>query len=191
MKKVTPVLVVDRIEPLLALWEALGFTRAVEVPHGDALGFVSLSCDAAEVMYQTFDSVRADEAQVLEGTRALGAAALFFEVDDLDAVTSKLPATTDVIVARRTTFYGSTETVIRDGAATIAGILLSQYLIWSIVCGDALEGVQGRYFLEILPLVLTALAVPRIRWRFAQWAIIAVAVVCNALAINVLVQRYW
>jgi hypothetical protein len=74
---------------------------------------------------------------------------------------------------------------------TIAGILLSQYLIWSVVCGDALEGVQGRYFLEILPLFLAPLALPRIRLRTSQWIVIAVAVVCNAMALLTLVHRYW
>jgi uncharacterized membrane protein len=74
---------------------------------------------------------------------------------------------------------------------TIAGILLSQYLIWSVVCGDALEGVQGRYFLEILPLFLAALALPRIRLRTNPWIIVVVAVVCNAMALLTLVRRYW
>jgi len=76
-------------------------------------------------------------------------------------------------------------------AMTVAGILLSQYLIWSIVCGDALEGVQGRYFLEILPLFLAALALPRIRLRINPWIVIAVAAVCNAMALLTLVRRYW
>lgn len=76
-------------------------------------------------------------------------------------------------------------------AMTIAGILLSQYLIWSVVCGDAIEGVQGRYFLEILPLFLAALALPRIRLRTNPWVVIAVAAVCNAMALLTLVRRYW
>jgi uncharacterized membrane protein len=74
---------------------------------------------------------------------------------------------------------------------TIAGILLSQYLIWSVVCGDALEGVQGRYFLEILPLFLAAIALPRIRLRTNPWVVIAVTVVCNAMALLTIVRRYW
>jgi uncharacterized membrane protein len=76
-------------------------------------------------------------------------------------------------------------------AMTVAGILLSQYLIWSIVCGDALEGVQGRYFLEILPLFLAGIAVPRIRVRTNPWIVIGVAAVCNAMALLTLVHRYW
>jgi uncharacterized membrane protein len=76
-------------------------------------------------------------------------------------------------------------------AMTVAGIFLSQYLIWSVVCGDALEGVQGRYFLEILPLFLAALALPRMRLRMNPWIVIAVAVVCNTMALLTLVHRYW
>src|SRR3954451_17381407 len=119
LKKITPVLIVDRIEPLLPLWDALGFARAAEVPHGDALGFVMLTRDGVEVMYQTFDSVRGDEAKVLEGSRAIGASAVFIEVDDLDDIARRIPGGTEVIVARRQTFYGSTETVIRYAAGNV------------------------------------------------------------------------
>src|SRR3954467_388438 len=90
IKKITPVLIVDRIEPLLPLWDALGFARAAEVPHEDALGFVMLTRDGVEVMYQTLDSVRADERKALEGSRAIGASAVFFEVDDLVALKAQI-----------------------------------------------------------------------------------------------------
>jgi hypothetical protein len=119
IKKATPVLIVDRIEPLLPLWDALGFSRAAEVPLGEGLGFVILTRDSVEVMYQTFDSVRSDEAKVLEGPRAIGAAAVFVEVDDIEALADLLPDGTAVVVMRRTTFYGSTETVIRDAAGNV------------------------------------------------------------------------
>jgi hypothetical protein len=119
IKKVTPVLIVDRIEPVLPLWDALGFSRAAEVPHGDVLGFVILTRDGAEVMYQTFDSVRGDEAKVLEGPSAIGAAAVFIEVGDIEALAALIPSNTAVIVERRQTFYGSTETVIRDAAGNV------------------------------------------------------------------------
>jgi len=119
IKKITPVLIVDRIEPLLPLWDALGFACAAEVPHGDALGFVMLTRDGIEVMYQTFDSVRGDEAKALEGARAIGASAVFFEVDDLDALKTQIPDGTEIIAASRKTFYGSTETIIRDAAGNV------------------------------------------------------------------------
>ena len=76
--------------------------------------------------------------------------------------------------------------------ATIGGVLLSQYLIWSIICGPTIEGVQGRYFLPILPLALFCMGVgARLRQSAQTIAIVAVAVVANATALCVLVQRYW
>src|SRR5207237_6539683 len=111
-RKLTPVLIVDAIEPLLPLWDALGFTHVAEVPHGEALGFVILARDGVEVMYQTLASVREDEPKVLE--RGVGAAMLFIEVDNLDEVAALVPADAEVIVRRRTTNYGATEMFIRD-----------------------------------------------------------------------------
>ena len=123
--KITPVLVVPAIEPLLPLWEALGFARTAEVPHGDRLGFVILAHENAELMLQTIDSVRADEPRVLEGLVPPGATSLFIEVDDLDAVVAKLPSGTEVFVERRTTPYGATETFIRDGAGNV--VIFAQF----------------------------------------------------------------
>ncbi|MEK6374145.1 MAG: VOC family protein [Acidobacteriota bacterium] len=127
VKKITPVLVVDAIEPVLPLWDALGFARTAEVPHGDRLGFVILAAGGLEVMYQTVDSVRADNAAALEGPRPIGAAALFIEVDDLAAAEASFPAGTDVIVRQRKTFYGSTETILRDAAGNV--ITLAQFQV--------------------------------------------------------------
>lgn len=116
--KITPVLVVPEIEPVLPLWEALGFARVAEVPHGEKLGFVILAGDGAEVMYQTVESVRADEPRALEG-KGPGAASLFIEVPKLDEVVAKLPAGTEIFVERRVTPYGATETMLRDAAGTV------------------------------------------------------------------------
>ena len=114
MKKLTPVLVVDAIEPVLDLWDALGFERTAEVPHGDRLGFVILQNGPAELMYQTFDSVRADDARFGSD---FGRAGVFIEVENLDAIA--VPPGTNVVVQRRKTFYGSTETVLRDAAGNM------------------------------------------------------------------------
>ena len=118
-EKLTPVLVVAAIEPILPFWTALGFKVTTEVPHGEKLGFVILEADGIEVMYQTVGSVREDEKAVLEGPRELGASSLFIQVSDVEKVASKLPAHADVIVKRRTTFYGSTETIVRDPAGNV------------------------------------------------------------------------
>ena len=118
-KRLTPVLVVDAIEPVLPFWSALGFTRVTEVPEGDRLGFVILQRDDVEVMYQTFKSVEKDEPRSLKGKRAIGAAALFIAVDRLDDVAKLVPQGTDIIEHRRETFYGSTEMIVRDAAGNV------------------------------------------------------------------------
>ena len=74
----------------------------------------------------------------------------------------------------------------------IPGMLFSHYLIWNVVCGPVIEGVQGRYFLPVAPLaalVLTA-GVP-VSPRVQRWLITGVAIVANATALFVLLQRYW
>jgi hypothetical protein len=75
-------------------------------------------------MYQTLDSVRADEPRALEKASP-GTASLFVEVPDLDAAVAALPAGTDIFVARRTTPYGATETFLRDAAGNV--IVLAQF----------------------------------------------------------------
>jgi hypothetical protein len=123
--KITPVLLVPAIEPVLPLWEALGFARTAEVPHGDALGFVALKKGDAEVMVQTVESVRADEPLSLEGRTPVGGTSLFIEVENLDEAVARLPPGTDIFVPRRTTFYGATETFLRDAAGNV--IILAQF----------------------------------------------------------------
>jgi hypothetical protein len=61
VKKLTPVLFVERIELVLPFWtEHLGFIKTVEVPEGDRLGFVILQQGSVEVMYQSYASADKD-----------------------------------------------------------------------------------------------------------------------------------
>ena len=111
MKKVTPVLYVEEIEPLLDFWKRLGFQVTGEVPEGDRLGFVMLQSGSVELMYQTRTSV-AKEAPHLADT-PMGGAILFIEVGGLDAVVAALEGS-EVVVPRRTTFYGADEITVRE-----------------------------------------------------------------------------
>lgn len=61
MMKLSPVLFVETIEPCLGFWvDRLGFTRTMEVPYGDGLGFAAVASGAVEVMYQSRASVADD-----------------------------------------------------------------------------------------------------------------------------------
>ncbi len=116
LKRVSPVLFVDAIEPCLPLWETLGFTRTVEVPDNlGKLGFVILARDGHEVMYQSRTSAKTDVPALAEGAWR---SALYFEVDDLDGfahLTKGAPA----VFARRKTFYGAEEFGVRDAAGNV------------------------------------------------------------------------
>jgi len=115
VKKLTPVLFVERIEPVLPFWtEHLGFIKTVEVPEDGRLGFVILQQGDVEVMYQTYATVSKDLPQVLEQVRK-GPTFLYIEVENLDALKPALQST-DVYLPERKTFYGAREIGIRDPA---------------------------------------------------------------------------
>jgi uncharacterized glyoxalase superfamily protein PhnB len=115
IKRVTPIHVVESIEPALAFWEALGFAKIVEVPHGERLGFVLLARGEAHVMLQTRESVAAD-VPAMAGTGA----ALYVDVASLDAAIEAARGL-EVLVPRRTTFYGADEIWVRDPAGVVVG----------------------------------------------------------------------
>jgi uncharacterized glyoxalase superfamily protein PhnB len=116
VKKITPVLLVDEIEPVLPFWiDRLGFTKAIEVPDGDKLGFVDLQKGGVEVMYQTYGSVEKDAPPEMRAAARKGPTFLYLEVDSLDAV---LAAMKDVkkVMPERTAFYGMREFAVQDPA---------------------------------------------------------------------------
>ena len=119
MKKLTPILLVDAIEPMLPFWtERLGFQKTAEVPEGDHLGFVILAKDGIEVMYQTRASVDNDVPS-LRDMPSRGAM-LFIEVESIDAVENALKGV-EVVVPRRKTFYGADELFVREPGGNVVG----------------------------------------------------------------------
>lgn len=117
MKKLTPVLFVEEIEPVLPFWtQRLGFEKTTEVPEDDRLGFVILKRGNVEVMYQTRQSVANDVPPLADAP--LRGTFLFIEVDDLDAVQSALDGI-EPVVPRRKTFYGADELIVREPAGNV------------------------------------------------------------------------
>ena len=115
MRKLSPLLTVEAIEPCLPFWvERLGFAKTVEVPDGSSLGFVILAKDGVEIMYQSRASVAKDIPPMASGAAgAMPAMGLFIEVGDIDAIEQSLSGVPHVI-PRRKTFYGMDEVVVRD-----------------------------------------------------------------------------
>jgi uncharacterized glyoxalase superfamily protein PhnB len=114
VKRITPVLLVKEIEPLIPFWvDRLGFTKTIEVPEGNKLGFVVFQKGAAEVMYQTYSSVEKDAPPSMSADARKGPTYLYIEVDNFDSV---LAAMKDVkiVMPVRTAFYGMKEFAVQD-----------------------------------------------------------------------------
>lgn len=121
LKQLTPVMVVDAVEPCIAFWvDRLGFAVENQVPADDGtLVFASARSGAVEVMYQTRASVVAETpamAAELDGHSI----ALFITVDALDPIIEAL-AGAPVVKPRHKTFYGSEEIYVREPGGNVVG----------------------------------------------------------------------
>lgn len=107
IKRATPVLLVGAVEATRDFFKRVGFTVSVEVPDGNAVGFAMLDRDGVQLMVETRANSREPQAlrEVMMKSRQ---AAVFVEVDDLDAVIAAL-AGDKVLVERHKTFYNSDE----------------------------------------------------------------------------------
>jgi uncharacterized glyoxalase superfamily protein PhnB len=116
LKRLVPVLFVEKIEPCLPFWvDRLGFEKTTEVPEGDVLGFVILARGNVEVMLQTRASLKKDvPALAEERSRSF----LYIEVSDLEEFIKRLEGA-DIVVPVRDTFYGAREIGVRDPAGNV------------------------------------------------------------------------
>jgi uncharacterized glyoxalase superfamily protein PhnB len=118
MKSVTPVMVVEEIEPCVRFWtERFGFQITAEVPEGEKLGFVILAKDGVQLMYQSWESLKKD-VPALATHRFQAGISLYFIVEDINDAERTLQDIQKVI-PRRETFYGATEIGVRDPAGYV------------------------------------------------------------------------
>jgi uncharacterized glyoxalase superfamily protein PhnB len=115
VKKITAILFAQEIEPCIQFWtERLGFSKTVEVPEGDKVGFAILEKDGVELMYQSYSSVEKDNAATAAEARK-GPTFIYVEVDDLStALTATSGA--EIVMPVRSTFYGAKEFGVKDPA---------------------------------------------------------------------------
>jgi uncharacterized glyoxalase superfamily protein PhnB len=121
LQTMTPVMIVESVEPCLAFWvDRFGFTVENQVPGPDGkLIFASAKNDGIEVMYQTKASVVAEDpasAKDLAGHSIT----LFITVDDID-LAEKAAAGAPVVKAKHKTFYGSTEVYVKEPGGNVVG----------------------------------------------------------------------
>ena len=114
VRRITPVLLVKEIEPLIPFWvERLGFSKTVEVPDGNKLGFVIFQKDSVEVMYQIYSSVEKDAPAAMSLESRKGPTYLYLEVENVDAVLTAMKGV-KIVMPMRTAFYGMREFAVQD-----------------------------------------------------------------------------
>lgn len=121
MKKLTPLITVEEIEPCLPFWtDRLGFEVTVTVPQDEKMGFAILQKGAVEIMYQSRASLVAD-LPALADELVGQTTALFIEVDGIDELLEGLEGA-EVLVPRRQTSYGMDEIFVRAPCGTVVGL---------------------------------------------------------------------
>lgn len=121
MKKLTPILLVETIEPSLPFWtDGLGFEVTDEVREEDRLEFVILHHGELELMLQTHASAEKGDARLAAELRD-ATTCLYIEVEDLAAIQDRLQGV-EVLVAPHTTFYGAREVYVRAPGGPIVGL---------------------------------------------------------------------
>ena len=123
MKKLTPVIFVEAIEPCLEFWTRLGFEMTMSIPEGDQLGFAILASGPVEVMYQSRASVMKDLPALVQEPFT-SRTNLYIEVESLERVIPRL-AGAAIVVPPRKTFYGAEEIGVRAPCGTL--VLLAQF----------------------------------------------------------------
>jgi uncharacterized glyoxalase superfamily protein PhnB len=124
LKQLSPVLIVDDVEPCIAFWaERLGFAKENAVPDDKGkLIFASVNKDGVEIMYQTRASV-ADQSPAQASELTGHSTALFITVpsmSDLDAIEECVRGV-PMVKERHQTFYGSTEFYLREPGGNVVG----------------------------------------------------------------------
>ena len=115
VKKLTPVLFVEDIEPCVKFWvERLGFQKTMDVPDGNQLAFAMLQRGNVELMYQSYASADKDVTGISQLARK-GPTFLYVEVENLDETIAAVKGA-EVVMPVRTTFYGAKEIGIKDPA---------------------------------------------------------------------------
>lgn len=113
VKKITAVLVVDKIEPSIPFFvERLGFEMTVSIPEGENLGFAILVRDEIELMLQTLSSVEAENSKVAKMLEK-SVQMIYLEVEGLDEIEKALEGS-EIAIPKKTTFYGATEIGVRE-----------------------------------------------------------------------------
>ena len=121
-RRMSSVLLVDRIEPCLDFWvDRLGFEVRVQVEGEDALDFAILGRDDVEFSYRTRASLDVDAPGTIDDAPHNPWVVIYLEVDDLQSLLPRLEGV-EVVVPVRETILGGQEMFIREPSGRMLGL---------------------------------------------------------------------
>lgn len=114
INKATTILHVERVEPGVEFWTSrFGFMKTIEVPEGDHIGFAALENGPVELMYQTYEGMKADPANTLAAAAEQGPSFVFMEVADINKVLAAVEGA-NIVQGLHDTPYGAKEVIVRE-----------------------------------------------------------------------------
>jgi uncharacterized glyoxalase superfamily protein PhnB len=111
-KRITPVLFVQDVAVHKVLGRTPRLRENCRSARSQQVGFAMLQKGSVELMYQSYASADKDVAAISQVVRK-GPSFLYVEVDSLDQTIAAIQGA-EVVTPVRTTFYGATETSIKD-----------------------------------------------------------------------------
>ncbi|WP_169979726.1 VOC family protein [Tautonia rosea] len=122
-RRMTPVFLVDRIEPCLDFWvDRLGFEVTLQIPGEDGLDFVRVSRDEAEVFYRTRASVESQSPGIVESSDHSPWVILSMLVSDLDELLPRLKGL-EIVVPQRESDFGVRELYVREPSGRVVALV--------------------------------------------------------------------
>ena len=118
IQKLSPILVVNEIEPCIEFWQQIGFEKTIEILEGAKLGFLALEKDGVEIMYQSLKSIKKDLPAVEK--EGLSKSFFYIKINGIDAIQKKF-SLKSIVVPLRKTFYGALEVFVREPGGNIIG----------------------------------------------------------------------
>lgn len=114
INKATTIFHVERVEPGIDFWtERFGFRKTIEVPEGNHVGFAAVENGSVELMYQTYEGMKAAPDNPLADFAEQGPSFIFMEVSDINEVLTALEGA-EIIQGLHDTPYGAKEVIVRE-----------------------------------------------------------------------------
>lgn len=121
--RMTPVFLVDRVEPCLDFWvDRLGFDAGLRVVGEDGIEFVQLSRDDVRLVYRTRSSLGQSSPEALGAEAHLPWVILYLPVSNLDAVLPRLEGI-EVVVPLRESDFGVREIYVREPSGRVVALV--------------------------------------------------------------------